>query len=818
MPPILPPRRVFAILAFSVAASFSPVARCATTWPQFDFDSRHSGNNTQETAIDRTSVASLAMSYQVTLPSIADGAPVYLPGVATAGGTKNLLFLTTKAGHILALDASNGSTVWSHQYAAGGCKINNGSVTCYTTSSPALDPSGAFVYSYGLDGKVHQYRVGDGVETVSGGWPETTTLKPFVEKGSSALAVAVAADGHARLYVANGGYPGDAGDYQGHVTSIDLSDGSQKVFNANCSDQAVHFAVSPGTPDCAAVQTAVWARAAVVYEQSLDHIFFATGNGDFDAGSVSPPNHDWGDSILAIRPDGSGVSGNPVDSYTPTNFQQLQDQDADLGSTAPAVLPSAFAGGPLAVQAGKDAMLRLVNLANLSGQSGPGHLGGELGLLGVPQGGAVLTHPAVWVDPADGSTWFFVANGGGISGIKLLFDGGGNPSLHSQWSKSGGGSSPVVANGVLFEAGSGMIRALNPETGAVLWTSTQIGGTHWESPIVVDGVVYVTDESLHLTAFALPTAPSGGPPSVTSFTCSPAVLLSAGGSTLTWTTSNATSVTISGVAGTFGANASTGVNVSSTTTYILTATGSGGSASAPAAVNVLPPGGASLTAPVISAPGTGQTVNSSSVGFSWGAISGADGYLVKVFGANGLIESSVPLSGAATTSAALLLPGGAHTFAVRACSGGFADSACGPFGTVSFRVSVAPPVSSAVKFYSLTPCRVADTRNPAGPYGGPALAAGTGRVFLLSGQCGIPSTAKAVSMNVTAVTPTSAGSLKINPTGLAPTTATAASLASGRTRANNAIVFLGADGAIVVNDGQVTGTSDFIIDVNGYFR
>ena len=122
--------------------------------------------------------------------------------------------------------------------------------TCYTTSSPAIDPGRAFVYSYGLDGRVHKFAVADGTETTTGGWPQVATLKGFDEKGSSPLVFATARSGTTYLYSANGGYPGDAGDYQGHVTAINLSTGAQKVFNTQCSDQTVHFVTTPGTPDC----------------------------------------------------------------------------------------------------------------------------------------------------------------------------------------------------------------------------------------------------------------------------------------------------------------------------------------------------------------------------------------------------------------------------------------------------------------------------------------------------------------------------------------------------------------------------------------
>ena len=155
----------------------------------------------------------------------------------------------------------------------------------------------------------------------------------------------------------------------------------------------------------------------------------------------------------------------------------------------------------------------MINLENLSGQGGPGHTGGQLQLLAVPQGGQVLTAPAVWINPGDSSTWVFVTNGSGSSGLKLTFPGGA-PTLATQWQNTLRGFSPLVANNVLYFAGGNIIRALDPLTGNVLWSDTaHVGGNHWESPIVVNATLYITDESAHLTAYALP--PAGGSPTPT---------------------------------------------------------------------------------------------------------------------------------------------------------------------------------------------------------------------------------------------------------------------------------------------------------------
>lgn len=470
-------------------------------WLQFNGSSEHTGVNAVETTITPSNVKTLARLYQVTLPAIEDGALVYLSNVSTPKGQRNLLFLTTKAGHILALDAFTGGEIWSHQYPAGSCQINNTGGPCYTASSPAIDPNLNFIYSYGLDGAVHKYQVGDGTEIKNGGWPETATLKPYNEKESPALSIATTNIGASYLYVSNGGNLGDRGDYQGHITAINLADGSQRVFNALCSDQAVHFAETPGIPDCPEVQTAIWARPGVVFDKDTQKIYMSTGNGTYN-----PANHHWGDTVFALNPDGTGANGNPLDTYTPANYLDLQKTDADLGSTAPAILPTPPNSKILhmAVQGGKDQLLRLINLDNLSGQGGTGHTAGEIGpIIPVPQGGEVFSSPATWSNPADSSAWTFVTTANGISGIKIKVDSSGNPSLSPVWSNATGGSSPVLVNGILFYASSGKVLGLDPLTGSQLWSSSPIGGIHWESPVVVNGVLYITDESSHLTAFSL---------------------------------------------------------------------------------------------------------------------------------------------------------------------------------------------------------------------------------------------------------------------------------------------------------------------------
>src|SRR5579859_1849146 len=470
------------------ASLSSSATQARYNWLQFGGDSRHGGNNTLETQITPQNASGLQQLFKINLPETIEGAPVVLTNVSTSSGMHDLAYVTTRSGYIVALDAYTGATIWSAQPAS----------TNITMSSPAVDPSLQYVYSAGLDGYVHKYQVGNGAEVTGGGWPELSTLKINVEKDGTAITIGTVGSTN-YLYMGVGGYDGDGGDYQGHVTTIDLSTGAQTVFNAMCSNQTIHFTSS--TPDCAGQKSGIWAKAGVVYDPATNRLYAGTGNGTFN-----PSQNYWGDTILALNPDGTGTGGDPVDSYTPTNFQTLQNSDLDLGSTNVLILPnngSKYAH--LALLSGKDARVRLVNLDNMSGQGGPGHTGGEIASIPLQTGGEVQNPIASWINPADATTWaFIVSPSNGINAVHLVVDGGGNPSLVPVWSAGGGGGGAAIANGVLYYASNNNLHALNPVTGAQLWNNTGIGQIHWQTPAIVNGVVYIGDNGRQLTAFALP--------------------------------------------------------------------------------------------------------------------------------------------------------------------------------------------------------------------------------------------------------------------------------------------------------------------------
>jgi hypothetical protein len=130
-----------------------------------------------------------------------------------------------------------------------------------------------------------------------------------------------------------------------------------------------------------------------------------------------------------------------------------------------------------------------------------------------------------------------------------------------------------------------------------------------------------------------------------------------------------------------------------------------------------------------------------------------------------------------------------------------------------------PPVGGTSNFFTLAPCRAVDTRNTAGPRGGPALAGGLQRSFSLGNVCGVPTTAKAVSINVTVTSPAAPGNLRLFPVGVPAALVSTINFSPGQTRANNAVVQVGGGSqAAITVQNDAAGTVHFILDVNGYFQ
>jgi hypothetical protein len=291
------------------------------------------------------------------------------------------------------------------------------------------------------------------------------------------------------VLVTTGGYSGDAPPYQGKVVSIDRRSGRiRHVFNSLCSKR--RRIIEPSS--CNAQESAIWGRAGAVVDPRTHRVYATSSNGPFDGVT------NWGDSVLEFTPS----VGRLRRHYTPSNQSDLESADADLGSTAPALLrPPGSKRVRYLLQGGKDGKLRLLNLGrSLHGAKGSAgrRLGGEVQTLPLPGDSLMFTAPAVLRTKS--RTMAFVATFGGTAAYRLV-----HGRLRVVWQNSSGGSSPVMAGGLLwvYDPG-GALNIYRPVSGKRV-RSMPLPGGHWNSPIVAGGRVYAPtgDANSHGTSGSL---------------------------------------------------------------------------------------------------------------------------------------------------------------------------------------------------------------------------------------------------------------------------------------------------------------------------
>jgi PQQ-like domain len=436
-------------MAIAAAIQIAP----AQSWPMFGGNVQSTSANPGPTGITAANVRRLER-HRVGLDGVVDASAIYLHGVTIRGAQHDAVFVTTSYGKTLAIDADSDEVLW--EYAPASYRELAGTRQ-FTNSTPVATPDGKSIYAASPDGYVQKLAVSDGRLL----WRTAITELPLREKMDSPLKFF-----RGRVIAVTAGYIGDRPPYQGHVAILDGESGKLlQVWNSLCSNRAVLLQPS----SCPQTRSAIWGRAGAVIDPSDGHIFVATGNGDWNGTS------DWGDALVELDSGATRILGN----YTPTDTEELNDRDLDLGSTSPVLL-----GGDLLAQGGKDGRIRLLTREQIAGATP--HQDHELQIVSTPSGTDLFTQPAVWQH--GGQTWMFAADNDGTAAWRVQ-----SGMLRQMWRNGTGGTSPVEADGLLFVyAPDGGLNVYEASSGRHVAT-LPCGSGHWNSPIVVDGRIILPE-------------------------------------------------------------------------------------------------------------------------------------------------------------------------------------------------------------------------------------------------------------------------------------------------------------------------------------
>ena len=180
---------------------------------------------------------------------------------------------------------------------------------------PVADDDRKSIYSAAPDGTIRKLAVADGRLI----WATPITRLAEREKIASPLSFF-----HGKVIAATDGYIGrDGPPDQGPRGDHGRRD---RALSSTCgtlcpSDR--HELLDPSSVPQS--DSGIWGRAGVVIDPATGNLYIATGNGTWD-GAVN-----WGDAVIELDQDATRILGN----YTPINTEELNDQDADLGSTSP---------------------------------------------------------------------------------------------------------------------------------------------------------------------------------------------------------------------------------------------------------------------------------------------------------------------------------------------------------------------------------------------------------------------------------------------------------------------------------------------------
>jgi len=451
--------RKLVVLSALALLSLIPTHASATDWPTFHGDNTRQGDDTSD-------------------PGLADPVPAWtspkLDGDTYAQPVivGSQVIVATENNTVYSLAASDGAIEWStHLGTPRTAAITCGDIDPQgITSTPVVDGGNVYAVANIQTSSSSFYFDLVSLSLATGAVNWQTDIDPPDDSNPSGITwsdealtmedrgALLVTDG--RVYVPMGGNDGDCGGYHGYVVSYPESGSGSVTWWASSE-------VTPGDS-----QGADWS-AGGISEDASGYIYVSTGNSNQDS-STDP--YDYGDGVIKLDPNNL-APGAPVDYFAPSNWYQLNADDADLGSTSPLQLPD-----DRIFIVGKGGTGYLLNSADL------GHIGGQIAEHQVCH----ATGDAAFGSLAYASGVVYVGCSDGMAAVQIATS---NDDFSTLWynTASVANHPPTVAGGLVWSVSSGgdQLLGLSAGTGQLEQTLSISGSTHFTTPSAANGQLYV---------------------------------------------------------------------------------------------------------------------------------------------------------------------------------------------------------------------------------------------------------------------------------------------------------------------------------------
>jgi hypothetical protein len=493
----------------------------------FHNDNLRSGLNSGETVLTPANVnqAQFGKLFSYPLDGLAFASPLYVANANIPNqGFHNVVYVATEHDTVYAFDADGltANPLWQKSFLGQGvtpvpCADTGECIDIPNeigiTGTPAIDQASGTLYVVvkTKEGSNHVQRlhaidISSGAEKFGG----PVTIQASVPgSGSGSVGGRVPFDplrenqrpglllNNGVVYIAWASH-GDVQPWHGWVIG----------YNATTLQQTIAYNVSPN-----GYGGGIWQSGEGLATDSSGNMFFATGNGNFNANTGGT---DYGDSVVKLSP-----AGSVVDYFTPFDQGVMEQQNFDLSSAGPVLLIDQPGATPhRLVTAAKTGTIYVINRDNMGHfQSGsdsqiiqtlPGvlpHGGGEEGNYSAP----VFFSNNVYYGAVNDNLKNFLFTNGVLSSGPVSQSSETYPNRGASFAISANGTN----NGILWASqdntpATGVLRAYDANNLAQeLYSSDQAGtrdtlgfATKFTIPLVANGKVFVISQN-QLAAYGL---------------------------------------------------------------------------------------------------------------------------------------------------------------------------------------------------------------------------------------------------------------------------------------------------------------------------